>query len=1817
MTGAVSSTSTSAASPLPPYTTGLQLWFEADSETYTDGAAVTNWHDKSGLGRDLTSGSASAAPTFRAAAVNGRAAIEFDGVANMLKTYNSTFTIPQPSTFFIVYRSLDPDTAARAFVFDSRNSGVRNTFGRPSASAIRMYSNSDFDVGGVTYPMPSYSIWSGTYNGGASKLYRDGALLRTGQTGSAALDSGFTVGGLNTAGTGGYDFSHSFVAEILYYSADLGDTDRQAVTDWLNSKYAVTTPPVAPTNTAAPTVSGNASDGSVLSATTGSWDGTPVPSYSYQWQRCNSGGGGCVPIGGAAASSYTLTSAEVGFTIRVAVTATNTGGSATAPSTVTAVVQAVPPANTALPVVTGSAAQGQTLSTSNGSWSGTQPIGFAYQWQRCDSGGGSCVPIDTATASSYTLTSAEVGFTIRATVTATNTGASTAANSAATGAVSPPPPPDAPVNTALPVVTGSAVEGQTLSTSNGSWTGTQPIGFGYQWQRCDSGGGSCVPIGVAAASSYTLTSAEVGFTIRATVTATNTAGSTAANSAATGTVFSLASATPPVAAGLQLWFEANSETYTDGAAVTNWHDKSGLGRDLTSGSASAAPTFRAAAVNGRAAIEFDGVANMLKTYNSTFTIPQPSTFFIVYRSLDTNVPGENDVFDSRNSSSRQDFGRIGTNQMEIYANHPLQFSGITHPMPSFELWNGTFNSTSSNIYRNGTLVTSGYAGGAALDGFTIGGLNSVDTGGYFFSHIVVAEILYYSASLSTSDRQTVTDWLNSKYAVTTPPVAPTNTAAPTVSGNASDGSVLSATTGSWDGTPVPSYSYQWQRCNSGGGGCVPIGGAAASSYTLTSAEVGFTIRVAVTATNTGGSATAPSTVTAVVQAVPPANTALPVVTGSAAQGQTLSTSNGSWSGTQPIGFAYQWQRCDSGGGSCVPIDTATASSYTLTSAEVGFTIRATVTATNTGASTAANSAATGAVSPPPPPDAPVNTALPVVTGSAVEGQTLSTSNGSWTGTQPIGFGYQWQRCDSGGGSCVPIGVAAASSYTLTSAEVGFTIRATVTATNTAGSTAANSAATGTVFSLASATPPVAAGLQLWFEANSETYTDGAAVTNWHDKSGLGRDLTSGTASAAPTFRAAAVNGRAAIEFDGVANMLKTYNSTFTIPQPSTFFIVYRSLDTNVPGENDVFDSRNSSSRQDFGRIGTNQMEIYANHPLQFSGITHPMPSFELWNGTFNSTSSNIYRNGTLVTSGYAGGAALDGFTIGGLNSVDTGGYFFSHIVVAEILYYSASLSTSDRQTVTDWLNSKYAVTTPPVAPTNTAAPTVSGNASDGSVLSATTGSWDGTPVPSYSYQWQRCNSGGGGCVPIGGAAASSYTLTPAEVGFTIRVAVTATNTGGSATAPSTVTAVVQAVPPANTALPVVTGSAAQGQTLSTSNGSWSGTQPIGFAYQWQRCDSGGGSCVPIDTATASSYTLTSAEVGFTIRATVTATNTGASTAANSAATGAVSPPPPPDAPVNTALPVVTGSAVEGQTLSTSNGSWTGTQPIGFGYQWQRCDSGGGSCVPIGVAATSSYTLTSAEVGFTIRATVTATNTAGSTAANSAATGTVFSLASATPPVAAGLQLWFEANSETYTDGAAVTNWHDKSGLGRDLTSGSASAAPTFRAAAVNGRAAIEFDGVANMLKTYNSTFTIPQPSTFFIVYRSLDPDTAARAFVFDSRNSSTRDAFGRTAAGTVSMYADNQVGVAGITFPFSTAELWSGTYNSTSSTLYRNGALVASGYAGGAALDGFTVGGLNIIGTDGYDLSHIVVAEILYYSGSLSTSDQQAMVNWLSAKYGL
>lgn len=211
-------------------------------------------------------------------------------------------------------------------------------------------------------------------------------------------------------------------------------------------------------------------------------------------------------------------------------------------------------------------------------------------------------------------------------------------------------------------------------------------------------------------------------------------------------------------------------------------------------------------------------------------------------------------------------------------------------------------------------------------------------------------------------------------------------------------------------------------------------------------------------------------------------------------------------------------------------------------------------------------------------------------------------------------------------------------------------------------------------------------------------------------------------------------------------------------------------------------------------------------------------------------------------------------------------------------------------------------------PSQIRAPAVSGVAMEGETLEAHGGTWTGEPPHSFTYDWQRCNNGGGDCVMIGVPQSKFYTLTAADIGFRVRAWVTVTGQdcgewnysnltrecrAASVGAPSSQTEVVAPNPkfrPQSTAPPTISGTAEEGETLEAEDGGWGGLQPIATARQWERCDADGAGCAAIPAQAAETYTIAAQDVGKRIRVVVTAMNArGASPAVPSATTAVVLP----------------------------------------------------------------------------------------------------------------------------------------------------------------------------------------------------------------------------------------------------------------------------------------------------------------------------------------
>jgi alpha-tubulin suppressor-like RCC1 family protein len=266
-----------------------------------------------------------------------------------------------------------------------------------------------------------------------------------------------------------------------------------------------------PVNTVAPTVTPSTpKEGSILTAKPGTWTGLLPIEFKYEWESCE--GSSCHGVE-ATKSTYEVTSTNVGSSLRVTVTAVNSAKEAKASSAQTAKIEPAAPSNTVAPVITGEAKNNQKLTVSTGTWKGTPPLSYAYEWHECNSAGTGCKKIAEARESSLRVPNSAVNGTVKAIVTASNAAGSKSAT-VITAVIESGPP----VFYAAPVITGTPAVGETLHSSTGGWyMGLAPWSITYQWQRCNASG--CSPIEGATSNEYKLTSADAGEAIRVTVTA--------------------------------------------------------------------------------------------------------------------------------------------------------------------------------------------------------------------------------------------------------------------------------------------------------------------------------------------------------------------------------------------------------------------------------------------------------------------------------------------------------------------------------------------------------------------------------------------------------------------------------------------------------------------------------------------------------------------------------------------------------------------------------------------------------------------------------------------------------------------------------------------------------------------------------------------------------------------------------------------------------------------------------------------------------------------------------------------------------------------------------------------------------------------------------------------------------------------------------------------------------------------------------------------------------------------------------------------------
>ncbi|MDD3815985.1 MAG: hypothetical protein PHZ02_15220, partial [Desulfocapsaceae bacterium] len=584
---------------------------------------------------------------------------------------------------------------------------------------------------------------------------------------------------------------------------------------------------------------------------------------------------------------------------------------------------------------------------------------------------------------------------------------------------------------------------------------------------------------------------------------------------------------------------------------------------------------------------------------------------------------------------------------------------------------------------------------------------------------------------------------------------------------------------------------------------------------------------------------------------------------------------------------------------------------------------------------------------------PVNSEVPVISGTNTVGSQLTATSGTWTdadGDTPT-YSYQWYRADDNGGTNdAEISGATNSTYTLTASDAHKYLRVVVTADDGHGSAdqtatstrtaAANTAPINSVVPAISGTSTV--GSQLTATSGTWTDADGDTPTysyQWYradDNSGTNEAVILGATNNTYTLTVGDAHKYLRVMVtanDGYGSSDQTATSTRTAAANTA------PVNTVVPaisGTSTVGSLLSATSGTWTDADGDTPTYSYQWYRADDNSGTNEAAIALATNNTYTATASDAHK-------------------------------YLRVVVTADDGHGSA-----DQTGTSAWTASANSV------PVNTVVPAISGTSTVGSQLTATSGTWtdaDGD-TPTYSYQWYRADDNSGtNEAAIAGEIASTYTLTASDIHKYLRVVVTAHDGHGSddQTAASTRTAVANSAP-VNTVVPAISGTSTVGSLLSATSGTWTDADgdTLSYSYQWYRADDNSGTNdAVISGATNNTYTLTVSDAHKYLRVVVTANDAhgSADQTETSIRTAAAN-----TAPVNTVLAAISGTNIVGGTLTATSGTWTDADgdTLSYTYQWKA------DAADIDGETLSTLVLTSAQAKKTITCTITADDSHGGT-----------------------------------------------------------------------------------------------------------------------------------------------------------------------------------------------------------------------------------------------
>jgi hypothetical protein len=228
---------------------------------------------------------------------------------------------------------------------------------------------------------------------------------------------------------------------------------------------------------------------------------------------------------------------------------------------------------------------------------------------------------------------------------------------------------------------------------------------------------------------------------------------------------------------------------------------------------------------------------------------------------------------------------------------------------------------------------------------------------------------------------------------------------------------------------------------------------------------------------------------------------------------------------------------------------------------------------------------------------------------------------------------------------------------------------------------------------ASFSPPSISGMKLWLKADALVLNDGDAVGTWADSSANANDAMQATAANKPTFKTNIVNGKPVVRFDGVNDYLNLPNA-FSGLTAAEVFIVLRlandppAVDTKTGLWTFGSDAQNTHFPYTDGvvydQFGTTARKNTGDPTTDFAA------AFRLYNVV---SQAGEWTSRINTTQHYTTATNTVGFTTApllGYGNVGGGNYYLDGDV-AEALLYDSVLSGSNRASVENYLNGKYAL----------------------------------------------------------------------------------------------------------------------------------------------------------------------------------------------------------------------------------------------------------------------------------------------------------------------------------------------------------------------------------------------------------------------------------------------------------------------------------------------------------------------------------------------